>query len=102
VVGTPQQIADELAAWRDAGVDGINVMDIPSHSALWEFADRIAPVLQARGLMKTEYEAGTLREKLLGAGPRLPTGHPARADQAGAAFWEVGPDRQADSQKASS
>jgi FMN-dependent oxidoreductase (nitrilotriacetate monooxygenase family) len=78
VVGTPERIAEELTAWREAGVDGINVMDIPSHSALWEFADRIAPVLQSRGLMQREYEPGTFREKLFGAGPGLPADHPAR------------------------
>jgi len=36
------------------------------------------PVLQRRGLMQTEYQDGTLREKLMGAGrARLREPHPA-------------------------
>ncbi len=76
--GTAELIADELQRWRDAGVDGINVMDVPSHSAFREFAEHLAPVLRARGLMQTDYAPGTLREKLFGAGPGLPGTHPAR------------------------
>ncbi len=30
------------------------------------------PALQRRGVYKTEYAPGTLREKLFGEGPRLP------------------------------
>jgi hypothetical protein len=34
------------------------------------------PELQRRGAYKTAYRRGTLREKLLGAGARLPADHP--------------------------
>jgi long-chain alkane monooxygenase len=35
------------------------------------------PELQKRGVYRTQYAPGTLREKLFGAGPRLPATHPA-------------------------
>jgi long-chain alkane monooxygenase len=37
------------------------------------------PELQQRGVYKREYRVGTLREKLFGAGARLPSAHPAAA-----------------------
>jgi long-chain alkane monooxygenase len=78
VVGTPEQIADELERWGEAGVDGINVMDVPAHGTFAEFGEHVVPVLQRRGLVPHEYAQGTLREKLFGAGPALPARHPAR------------------------
>jgi FMN-dependent oxidoreductase (nitrilotriacetate monooxygenase family) len=76
--GTAGDIADELERWHDAGIDGINVMDAPSHSAFADFAEHLAPVLQQRGLMQDHYAPGTLRQKIFGAGSQLPTAHPAR------------------------
>jgi len=78
IVGTPEQIADELEAWTEAGIDGINVMDVPAHGAFREFGEHVVPVLQQRGLVQREYAPGTFREKLFGAGPNLPDRHPAR------------------------
>jgi FMN-dependent oxidoreductase (nitrilotriacetate monooxygenase family) len=78
VVGTPEQIADELERWGEAGVDGVNVMDVPAHGTFAEFGEHVVPVLQRRGLVPYEYAQGTLREKLFGAGPTLPASHPAR------------------------
>jgi FMN-dependent oxidoreductase (nitrilotriacetate monooxygenase family) len=77
IVGTPEQIADELAQWRDAGVDGINLMNADSPDSCEEFVDHVAPVLQRQGLMQREYAEGTLRHKLFGRGDRLPEQHPA-------------------------
>ncbi len=78
VVGTPEQIADRLEDWAAAGVDGVNVMDVPTHWAFADFVEHVVPVLQQRGLMRREHVSGTLREKLGGAGPRLLDRHPAR------------------------
>jgi long-chain alkane monooxygenase len=91
VVGTPEQIADELERWAEAGVDGINVMDVPAHGTFAEFGERVVPVLQRRGLVPYEYAAGTLREKLFGAGPTLPARHPARAHRRGLVGRELDP-----------
>lgn len=78
VVGTPEQIADHLAGWRDAGIDGINVVNWILPGSYEEFVDRVMPVLQERGLAQTEYAEGTLRRKLFGT-DELPATHPARA-----------------------
>jgi len=79
VVGTPEQIADELQVWRDAGVNGINVMYHTTPGSFEEFIDGVMPVLQDRGLAQREYGPGTLREKLSDgrSGPRLNSRHPA-------------------------
>ncbi len=77
VVGTPEQIADELADWQRVGVDGVNVINWTLPGSYEEFVDHIAPTLQERGLMQSEYSEGTLREKLFGHA-QLPDSHPAR------------------------
>ncbi len=82
LVGTPEQIADQLGAWIGAGIDGVNVMDVPGHGAFADFARYLAPALQTRGLMQRDYSTGTLRQKLFGADPRLPGRHPAAAHRA--------------------
>ncbi|SMY12318.1 LLM class flavin-dependent oxidoreductase [Brevibacterium jeotgali] len=77
VVGTPDQIADSLETWRDAGVDGINVVNWRLPDSYEEFIDDLLPTLQERGLAKTEYgEATTLRGRIFGT-DRLPERHPA-------------------------
>jgi FMN-dependent oxidoreductase (nitrilotriacetate monooxygenase family) len=77
ITGTPEQIADELARWQAAGVDGINLVNAEIPGSYEEFADHVAPVLRERGLMQREYAPGTLRHKLFGHGDRLPERHPA-------------------------
>jgi long-chain alkane monooxygenase len=77
IVGTPEQVADELASWQDAGVDGISLVNAGSLESYEEFVDHVAPVLRGRGLMQREYAEGTLRHKLFGRGGRLPERHPA-------------------------
>lgn len=83
LVGAPEQIADQLEPWVRAGIDGVNVMDVPGHGAFEDFAEHLAPVLQRRGLMQREYAHGTLREKLLCGAARLPASHPAAAYRTG-------------------
>ena len=81
IVGTPEQIADELQQWADAGVTGINVMYHTTPGSFVDFIDGVTPVLQQRGLQQREYRPGTLREKLSDgrSGPRLDAQHPAAA-----------------------
>jgi hypothetical protein len=38
--------------------------------------DLLVPELQARGIYKTDYQRGTLREKLFGEAPRGAAPHP--------------------------
>jgi FMN-dependent oxidoreductase (nitrilotriacetate monooxygenase family) len=76
VVGTPEQIADQLELWQKAGVDGINITNWRIPSSYEEFIDHVIPVLQARGLAQTQYSEGTLRQKLFGQ-DHLNERHPA-------------------------
>jgi hypothetical protein len=78
VVGTAEEIADQLEEWREAGVDGINVYHATVPGSFAETADRLFPTLRERGLISTD-KSGTLRHKLLGRGDRLPDSHPAAA-----------------------
>jgi FMN-dependent oxidoreductase (nitrilotriacetate monooxygenase family) len=80
IVGSPAQVADTLQAWMvEADLDGFNLSRTVMPEGLESFIDLVIPILQERGLYKTAYAPGTLREKLLGAGPRLPAGHAAAA-----------------------
>lgn len=76
VVGTPEQIADRLADWRDAGVGGINVVNATIPGSYIEFAEHVLPELRRRGLAQNDYTEGTTRKKLRGT-DRLPESHPA-------------------------
>ncbi|MFT3662226.1 MAG: LLM class flavin-dependent oxidoreductase [Gordonia sp. (in: high G+C Gram-positive bacteria)] len=78
VVGTPDRIADEIEWWRAAGIDGVNVINWVIPGSFEEFAEKVVPVLQERGLVQTEYAPGTLRRKLFGD-DRLSSRHPAAA-----------------------
>ncbi|KAF0844812.1 LLM class flavin-dependent oxidoreductase [Nocardia caishijiensis] len=60
--GTPEQVADELQSWFDAGAaDGFNIMPPYLPGGLEDFVDRVVPILQDRGLFRTDYESTTLR-----------------------------------------
>ncbi|WP_045875889.1 LLM class flavin-dependent oxidoreductase [Pseudofrankia sp. DC12] len=77
IVGTPEQIAGQLALWQAAGVDGINLVNAEIPGTYEEFVDHVIPVLRDRGLAQREYADGTLRHKLFSQGNRLPERHPA-------------------------
>lgn len=78
IVGTPEQIADELTEWRDAGMGGINMAGQTFPQTDADFVDYVVPELQKRGLAQREYGSGTFREKLFpGAGPLVNDRHGA-------------------------
>jgi FMN-dependent oxidoreductase (nitrilotriacetate monooxygenase family) len=79
IVGDASQVADELQSWvREAGVDGFNLIRTVAPEGFEDFVDLVVPELQRRGVYKTEYAQGTLREKIFGAGhARLSAPHPA-------------------------
>ncbi|MBG0815243.1 LLM class flavin-dependent oxidoreductase [Planomonospora sp. ID82291] len=63
VAGTPERIADEIQTWFEGGAaDGFNIMPPLLPSGLEDFVDHVVPVLQTRGLFRTEYKGRTLRE----------------------------------------
>ena len=79
LVGDPVHVADQLEAWQDAtGIDGFNLAFAVAHASMADVVELIVPELQRRGRYRTDYEDGTLRHKLFGAGPRLPPEHAGR------------------------
>ncbi|MBT3400400.1 MAG: LLM class flavin-dependent oxidoreductase [Rhodospirillaceae bacterium] len=61
--GTPEQVADLIEDWfQDGAADGFNVMPPIFPGMLDAFIDEVVPILQARGLFRTEYAGTTLRE----------------------------------------
>ena len=78
VTGTPEHIADQLATWQEAGVDGINVINATIPGSYTEFIEQVMPALRKRGLAKEAYSPGTLRRKLFGC-DTVPATHPAAA-----------------------
>ena len=75
LTGAPEQIADALEGWQDAGVDGFNLIYSVTPGTFVDFIEGVVPILQKRGLMQKEYAPGPLRAKLFGNG-RLPDRHP--------------------------
>jgi FMN-dependent oxidoreductase (nitrilotriacetate monooxygenase family) len=76
--GTPEQIVDEMTEWFDAGAgDGFNLLPAWFPGGFDAFVDHVVPVLQKRGLLRTEYTGHTLREHLGLSRPEHP--QPSRA-----------------------
>jgi FMN-dependent oxidoreductase (nitrilotriacetate monooxygenase family) len=76
-VGTGAEVADriqEFVAATDS--DGLNLWHVLTPGTYADFAEHVVPELQRRGVYRTAYEPGTLRQKLFGRGPRLPASHP--------------------------
>lgn len=65
LVGTPTTVADQMQQWlEEEGSDGFNIMFPWLPGGLDAFVDTLTPELQARGLLRREYEGTTLRENL--------------------------------------
>ncbi|MCV7419564.1 NtaA/DmoA family FMN-dependent monooxygenase [Mycobacterium yunnanensis] len=64
-VGTPEQLADHVMTWQDAGaVDGFTIMGSTLPYELTAFVDHVVPILQRRHRFRTEYTGPTLRDHL--------------------------------------
>jgi hypothetical protein len=76
--GSAEEVADQMQQWVErTGIDGFNLAHLVTPGSLEDIVDLVVPILQERGLYKTEYAAGTMREKLFGSGDaRLPDRHP--------------------------
>ena len=63
--GTPDEIADSMEEWVEGhAADGFNIMYLTYPEGLTDFVDQVIPILQDRGLFRTEYESRLLRENL--------------------------------------
>ena len=65
IVGTPEQIADDIQRWFDGrAADGFNLNADSFPTGLEPFVDHVVPELRKRGIFRHEYEGTTLREHL--------------------------------------
>ena len=63
LAGTPDRVADVIEDWFTSGAaDGFNVMPPVIYDQLELFASEVVPLLQRRGLFRTDYRGRTLRE----------------------------------------
>lgn len=61
--GTPAGLAQLITDWWDAGAaDGFTIMPNLLPGQLTAFVDHVVPILQKRGIARTEYAGRTLRE----------------------------------------
>ncbi len=77
-VGSGAEVADKLIEWvDDTDVDGFNLAYAITPGTFEDVVEFVVPQLQARGSYPTDYEPGTLRNKLFGRGDKLPENHKA-------------------------
>ncbi len=63
-IGTPRTVADTIQKWFEGrAIDGLNLR-FRTPDDIDTFAGDVVPMLQQRGLFRTEYESGTLRGNL--------------------------------------
>ncbi|MCC8931039.1 MULTISPECIES: LLM class flavin-dependent oxidoreductase [Rhizobiaceae] len=77
LVASADQVVEWLVDWvEQTGVDGFNLSRTVVPECFDDMIELVVPRLQERGLYKTEYREGPLREKLFGQ-PRLTERHTA-------------------------
>jgi hypothetical protein len=63
-VGSPETVANTMQTWFEArALDGYNIA-IGQLSQLRRFVNEVLPILRDRGVLRSEYEADTLRGNL--------------------------------------
>ena len=76
VVGSGATVADAMERIvAETGIDGFNLAYAVTPGTFEDVVEFVVPELQRRGVYPTEYAEGTLRNKLFGAGDRLPENH---------------------------
>jgi hypothetical protein len=63
-VGSPATVADTIDDFVQADADGFALVPHITPGGLDPFVDRVVPLLQERGVFRTEYEGTTLRDHL--------------------------------------
>jgi len=69
-IGTPEKIADLIGEWHEEGAADGFIIHSSIPSGLNDFVELVVPILQERGIYRTDYEADTLRGNL---GLQIPT-----------------------------
>jgi FMN-dependent oxidoreductase (nitrilotriacetate monooxygenase family) len=77
-VGTAEQVADTIQAWFEQGAADGFIINSVLPDGLQYFAEQVVPVLQARGLFRSDYEGSTLREHF---NLQVPVNRNARPEQ---------------------
>ncbi len=62
--GTPEQVADELQRWYEAGAADGFIIGARLPSWFDDFVEKVVPILQKRGIYRSDYEHQTLRDHL--------------------------------------
>ena len=76
IVGSGAEIADQLQEWvEETDVDGFNLAYAITPGTFEDVVEFVIPELRKRGAYPEEYAPGSLRNKLHGAGDRLPENH---------------------------
>jgi long-chain alkane monooxygenase len=85
-IGTPTEVVDQIERWvAETDLDGFNLRQFLTPGTAEDFIELVVPELQRRGLYRTSYENGTLRERLFGQGnARVFAEHPAARYRGGA------------------
>lgn len=77
IVGTAEYMADEMEKWfKEGAADGFNVVCNHYPKPFEDFCSQVVPLLQRRGVFRTDYEGTTLRENL---GLKIPENRYTRA-----------------------
>ena len=92
VAGTPEVVADAIEGWLDdVGIDGINLLQYHSYGTARDFIELVVPVLRERGRLRTAYDENeSLRDRIFGAGDRLPDRHYGARYRGGALLQGTG------------
>jgi FMN-dependent oxidoreductase (nitrilotriacetate monooxygenase family) len=69
-VGTPDQVADAIQNWFENGASDGFIINSVLPDGLQYFTERVVPLLQQRGLFRSDYQGATLRQHL---GLEVPT-----------------------------
>lgn len=63
-VGTPEKVADLIQQWHEEGAADGFIIHSSIPSGLNDFVELVVPILQERGIYRTDYESDTLRGNL--------------------------------------
>lgn len=63
-IGTPEKIADLIEEWHEEGAADGFIIHSSIPSGLNDFVELVVPILQERGIYRTDYESDTLRGNL--------------------------------------
>jgi alkanesulfonate monooxygenase SsuD/methylene tetrahydromethanopterin reductase-like flavin-dependent oxidoreductase (luciferase family) len=62
--GSAEKVADQVQQWHDLGAMDMLILRQDHPYGLRDFIDLVVPILQERGIFRTEYESDTLRGNL--------------------------------------